>query len=118
MKLKLVAIEKAGLVLVAAEDNVVAADFDAQGNNPLAQLLGVAWASNRVLMDFSMVGYIDSSAIGWLISCHRACKEAGGKFVVFSIQPSVQQILDVLKIGKVVSLAADETAARAIATGA
>jgi anti-anti-sigma factor len=117
MKLTLVSIEKQGLIRVAAEENVTAADFDADGTNPLAKLLGVTWSSNKVLMDFSNVPYIDSSAVGWLITCHRSFKEAGGTFVVHSIQPSVRQILDVLKIGKVVALAENEEAARALAMG-
>jgi anti-anti-sigma factor len=117
MKLTLVSIEKQGLIRVAAEENVTAADFSADGPDPLAKLLGATWSSNKVLMDFSRVAYIDSSAVGWLITCHRAFKDAGGMFIVHSIQPSVKQILDVLKIGKVVALAENEEAAQALAMG-
>ena len=117
MKLTLVSIEKQGLIRVAAEENVTSTDFDADGSNPLAKLLGATWSSNKVLLDFSRVSYIDSSAVGWLITCHRAFKEAGGTLVVHSVQPSVRQILDVLKIGKVVPLSENEEAARALATG-
>src|SRR2546421_7257793 len=102
MKLTLVSIEKDGIVRVAADGNITAADFDASGKNPLETLLGITWFTNKVLLDMSKTDYIDSSAIGWLIGCHKSFKDGGGTLVVHHVQPSVRQILDVLKIGKVV----------------
>jgi anti-anti-sigma factor len=118
MKLSLVSIEKAGPIRVAAEGLVTADDFDSEAANPLGSLLGETWSNNNVLLDLSRVTYIDSSAIGWLISCHRGFKAGGGRFIVHSIQPAVKQILDMLRIGQVVSLAEDEAAARALLNGA
>lgn len=117
MKLSLVSIEKQGLIRVAVDGNITSGDLDADSANPLAKLLGETWSSNTVLLDLSRVSYIDSSAIGWLITCHRAFKEAGGTFIVHSIQPAVRQIMDMLRIGKVVTLAEDATAARELAIG-
>jgi anti-anti-sigma factor len=117
MKLSLVSIEKDGIIRVTADGNITAGDFDAGGKNPFEQILGSNWKTNRVLLNFENVNYIDSSAIGWLISCHKAFKEGGGVLVVHSLQPTVRQILDVLKIGRVVPLVASEEEARAIATG-
>ena len=117
MKLQLLSIEKDGIVRVAAEGNITTADFDASGKNPLEQLLGVTWFTNRVLMNLDRTDYIDSSAIGWLIGTQKAFKDGGGALVVHSLQPAVRQILDVLKIGRLVPLVADETEARAVAIG-
>jgi anti-anti-sigma factor len=115
MKLSLVSIEKDGIIRVAADGNITATDFDAGGKNPFEQLMGINWKTNRVLLNFENVTYVDSSAIGWLISCHKAFKDGGGILVVHSVQPTVRQILDVLKIGKVVPLVPSETEARALA---
>jgi anti-anti-sigma factor len=112
MKLSLVSIEKNGVVRVAAEGNITTQDFSASDKNPLEKLLGVTWFTNKVMLDLDRTDYIDSSAIGWLIGSQRAFKDGGGKFVVHSIQPAVRQILDLLKIGKVVPLVADEPEAR------
>ena len=118
MKLSLVSIEKNGVVRVAAEGNITTQDFQSPDNkNPLEKLLGVTWFTNKVLLDLDRTDYIDSSAIGWLIGSQRAFKERGGVLIVHSIQPAVRQILDVLKIGRVVPLVADETEARALAIG-
>jgi anti-anti-sigma factor len=118
MKLSLVSIEKNGIVRVAAEGNITTQDFQSADNkNPLEKLLGVTWFTNKVMLNLDRTDYIDSSAIGWLIGSHRAFKEGGGMMVVHSIQPSVRQILDLLKIGKVVPLVPDENEARRMVSG-
>ncbi len=114
MKLNLVSIEKGGIIRVGAEGKITADDLLLHGVNPLQSLMGSTWASNKVLLDFERVHYIDSSAVGWLISSHKEFKSAGGAMVVHSIQPTVKQILDLLKIGRVVPMADDEAAARAL----
>ena len=117
MKLNMISIEKDGIIRVATDGNITSADFDSSGKNPLEGLLGQTWYTNRVLLNMDRTDYIDSSAIGWLISCHKQFKEGGGPLVVHNIQPSVKQILDVLKISKVVPLCASEADARALVTG-
>jgi anti-anti-sigma factor len=116
MKLTLVSIEKDGIIRVATEGNIISGDFDGS-QNPLEKLLGATWFTTRVLLNMDRTDYIDSSAIGWMIGSHRAFREGGGMFICHSIQPGVKQILDVLKIGKVVQLVADEAEARALAIG-
>ncbi len=117
MKLTLVSIEKDGIIRVATEGNITTSDFEAGGKNPLEAALGQTWFTNRVLLNMERTDYIDSSAIGWLIGCHKSFKDGGGVLIVHSVQPSVKQILDVLKIGRVVPLAKDEAEARAMAIG-
>lgn len=117
MNLKLLSIEKDGIIRVANEGPILAGDFDPLGKNPLENALGVTWSTMKVLLDFSRTDYVDSSAVGWLIGTQKAFKEAGGTLVVHSIQPSVKQIFDLLKIGRVVPLVSDESEARELAIG-
>jgi anti-anti-sigma factor len=118
MKLTLVSIEKEGLIRAATDGNITAGDFSPAGKNPLETLLGLTWANTRLLLDLSKTTYIDSSAIGWLISTSRAFRDGGGAFVIHSVQPAVRQIMDVLRIGRVVPIADDEPAARKVLNGA
>ena len=119
MKLSLVSIEKEGFIRVATEGNITGTDFQSGDNkNPLEQLLGMTWSNNKVLLNMERTQYIDSTAIGWLISCHKEFKAHGGTFVVHSVQPQVRQVLDLLKIGKVVPILENEAAARAYVIGA
>ena len=117
MKLSLVSIDKDGLIRVAADGNITSGDFSADGDNPLRQLLGETWSSNRVVLNLARTNYVDSSAIGWLIGTSRAFRTGGGAFAIHSVQPAVRQIMDVLRVQKVVPTADDENAARQIALG-
>jgi len=116
MKLSLVSIEKEGFVRVAVEGNLVASEIDAVGNNPMAGLLGATWFNNRVVLDMKKCDYLDSSAIGWFMSCQKSFKQNGGQLVLHSVQPAVQQIFDLLKIGKVITITPDGASARTLIT--
>ena len=117
MKIHLVAIDKKDdLIKLATAGNITSDAVDG-GTNPLEPLLGSDWATNRVLLDMADTGYIDSSAIGWLIGTHKAFKQKGGAIVIHSLQPSVKQVLDLLKVGRVVPMVDDEAAAREVAIG-
>lgn len=117
MKLTLQSIERDGIIRVASDGPIIAGDFDPIGKNPFESLLGATWASMKVLLNFENTDYIDSSAIGWLIASQKAFKEGGGMLIVHSIQPSVKQIFDLLKVGRVVSMVSDESEARELAIG-
>jgi anti-anti-sigma factor len=112
MKLSLNGIEPSGVVKLTADGTVTAADFAADGKNPIETVLGPAWSTFRVLLDLHTVGYIDSSAIGWLIGTQKAFREKGGSFAVYHVQPAVRQVLDLLKVGRVVPICESEQAAR------
>ena len=117
MKLSMQSIEKDGFVKLAADGSITAADLDQQTANPVASALGPNWATFRVLLDMGNVSYIDSSAIGWLIGVQKEFKQHGGGFAVYGVQPGVRQVLELLKVGKVVPLADTEAAARAALNG-
>lgn len=112
MKISLNGIEPSGVVKLAAEGQVTATDFDASGKNPIEAVLGPAWTTFRVLLDLGSVSYIDSSAIGWLIGTQKAFRDKGGSFAVYRVQPAVKQVLDLLKVGRVVPLCENEQTAR------
>jgi anti-anti-sigma factor len=117
MLFKLMSIEKQGIVHVASEGNLTSANLDLTAKNPLETLLGETWNTNRVLLNLSKTAYLDSCAVGWMIGTNRSFRDGGGKLVVYSLQPSVRQLLDVLKVGKAVSMVDGEDAARtALAT--
>jgi stage II sporulation protein AA (anti-sigma F factor antagonist) len=117
MKLQLVSIERDGFVKIATEGNITSSDIDAAGPNPLERILGRNWFQSRVLLDMNDTQYIDSSAIGWLIGSSKQLRDGGGTLVVYGIQPAVRQVLDLLKVGRVVPLVEDEHAAKQVAAG-
>ena len=115
MKLQLVSIEKDGLIKVATQGNITTAELDPAGPNPLAGAIGQNWAESRVLLDMGDTQYVDSSAVGWLIGTAKQVKDGGGSFVAYNVQPAVRQVLDLLKVGRVVPIVEDEAAAKQVA---
>ena len=114
MKLSLTSITN-GLVRVSAAGEITVRDFDADCSDPLAVLLGERWAAHRVVVDMSGVSFVDSTALGWFITWRRQFEKGGGMLVLHSVQPRVRQVLDMLKVGRVLPLAANEAAALKLA---
>ena len=115
MNITLVSIEKEGLVKLASSGNITASNFDPSGRNPLERILGQNWSSFRVLLDMNKTHYIDSSAIGWLIATTKAFRTGGGQLVIHDVPSNVRQMLDLLKVGKVVPIADSVITAREMA---
>jgi anti-anti-sigma factor len=82
--------------------------------HPLEALLGPQVYGRKVLLNLEETNYIDSSGVGWLIGCHKRFSQAGGKFVLYSVPPSVGQILRVLRIDSLLTVAGKEAEARAL----
>ena len=106
-----VAEETSGVILLAADGEAVASSHDV---NPYRfdSLLGPSWTSRTILLDFEHVTYLDSAAVGWLIASQKSFRAAGGKLILHSPQPQIRQLLAMLKIERIIPIAADLAAAR------
>lgn len=80
----------------------------------LVALLGADVYSRQVLLDLAECKFIDSSGISWLLVRHKRFRESGGRMVLFSIPPMIDQVIRVLRLQIVFCLAADEKSARAM----
>src|SRR5688500_1945533 len=54
-----------------------------------SELLGENVYSRPVWLDMSGADYLDSSGVGWLITCHKRFRQAGGRLVLHSLSPIV-----------------------------
>ena len=82
------------------------------GDDPLMAILNPEDCAHTILMDLSQAQFIDSSGVGWMLKCHKHCKQAGGRIVFHSAPPLVRQTLELLQMGKVLCLAKDAKTAR------
>lgn len=111
MSIKVLSIEDDGVAAIACEGDL---DGLAMNNGDTADLeehLGEGWANKRVVLDLSESEYMDSAAVGWLLSLHKAFEKAGGRLVVCGIQPPVKRVLELMRIEQVVPMAEDREAA-------
>ena len=116
MKLSLISIER-DMIRIEADGAITSSDFSSDGKNPLEQVLGQTWANNKISLNAEKVPFIDSSAIGWLVGSQRTFRENGGQIVLHSLQPNVRQVLDLLKIGRIVKMTDTEDQARQTLNG-
>ena len=78
---------------------------------PLVELLGPGAYARHVALDLSDSPYMDSSGVGWLLTCHKRLREAGGRLIVHGAQPVVANMLRLLKLDRMLSgeVSADES---------
>lgn len=115
MKLTLVSSENS-LLRLRCEGEVTPADF-VSGVNPFTELLGAECFSKKILLSLEKTSLVDTAGIGWLVMSHKAFQEQGGKLVVHSIPPLVDHVFRLLRMPKVLHLAANEFAAQALIQG-
>jgi len=117
VNISLVAIEKEGVVKLAASGSITAANFDASGKNPLERILGQNWSGFRVMLDMKAATYIDSSAIGWVLASVKAFNAGGGMLVLHDVPLQIRQVFDLLHIGKILPIAQNTASAREMILG-
>ncbi len=113
------------LSLVSNEQGVTKVQLEGQitqrelivASDPMKSILGLDGYGQRVVVDLGKAGFVDSSGVGWLLKCHKRFREAGGIMVLHSLPSLVANVLKVLKLGTVLHLAEDETAALRLAAG-
>lgn len=106
MSMKVVSIEDDGVATLACAGEMNALEMTGDGGG-LKELLGEGWASRKTALDLSEATYMDSAAIGWLLSLHKSFCQAGGRLVVFGMHPNVRRVIDIMRIDQVLDLAED-----------
>jgi len=79
--------------------------------DPLAAVLGATPYANNLLLNLETAKMIDSSGIGWLITCHKRFVQNKHRFIIHSIPPLILQVLSLVHIDRIIECAADHDAA-------
>jgi anti-anti-sigma factor len=79
----------------------------------LGKYNGLAAGTNKILLDFSKVPYLNSSGIALVIQLLMAANKAQQKVVCFGLSPHFVKVFTMLGLAKYTSLHADEAAALA-----
>jgi len=105
-----------GVIRIQCEGNVSQQNIQ-PGSDPLEVLLGSDCYDRTVLLNLERTEYIDSSGVSWLMGRHKRFLSGGGKLILHSIPPMVNQVLQLLRMTTILHIAADENAARKVAQG-
>ena len=103
--------ERDGITTVAIAGRITFGTLE-PGQDPLVREMPDIY-SRRLLLDLSGTDYIDSTGVSWLLTCHKRCREAGGRLGLHSLNPLVKQVLQVLKLDRVLHIAENAEKARA-----
>ena len=106
MSLTVDCIREDGVALLNCGDEMNALQMCDQFTE-LKTLLGQDWSSRRVALGFASASFIDSAAIGWLLSLHKTMSGAGGKLVLHSMSPSIRRVLSMMRLESVLNIVDD-----------
>jgi hypothetical protein len=79
-------------------------------DDPLPTLLGPRCYHEKVLLSLEGCDAIDTSGLGWLLRSHKSFREAGGKLVLWAVQPLVADVLRFTRLGPLLNVATTEQA--------
>lgn len=103
----------ADVMCLQCEGKITQADFK-PGIDLLIQTAGQGIYARRVLLDLSRCEYMDSSGLGWLVTCHKRFNAEGGRMVLHSLPPLILQMLKMLRMERVFFVANNIDAARRV----
>ena len=64
----------------------------------------------KIVLDFSIVEYLSSAALGKLITLHRKLQAVQGKLVLCKIAKDILDVFKITKLDKILSITVDEQA--------
>lgn len=68
-------------------------------------------AARRLVLNLAQVPYMDSSAVAVLVEAVRRLKPLGGKVCLTTLQPRVQGLLEIARLGSIFTITKDEAEA-------
>jgi anti-anti-sigma factor len=116
VELRLLSQESTGVLELATEGRITQ---DAMSNSPdpVAHVAGEEAYAKKILLNLQNSDYMDSSGVSWLLKMDKRSREAGGKLILHSVPPMISQILRVLRMELVLTIASDAESARKLVEG-
>ncbi len=71
---------------------------------PLVDLLGPSVYGRQVTLDLTDTMYLDSAGVGWLLTCHKRMREAGGALKLENVPSIVANLLRLLKLSRMLGV--------------
>lgn len=59
---------------------------------------------NNIIIDLANTRYCDSSGLSAILVANRLCKDTNGKFILCGLQPSVQKMIAIAQLDRVLNI--------------
>jgi anti-anti-sigma factor len=84
-------------------------------DDPLTDVIGDGVYGRRVLLNLRHCRHIDSTGIGYLLTCHQRFERQGGRLVLHSAPAAVARLFQVMRVHQVLHITADAAGAARLA---
>lgn len=84
---------------------------------PLSALIGEKAYQRVVLLDMREADLIDSSGVGWLLTCNKRFTEAKGKLILFNMPQMVANVFKLMRLDTFFHIVGNSEAALRLAQG-
>ncbi|MFI4876294.1 MAG: STAS domain-containing protein [Blastopirellula sp. JB062] len=95
----------------------VTQDGTMRETEPLSGLIGLDAYQRTVLLNMQEADLIDSSGVGWLLTCHKRFEEAQGKLILFDMPPIVANVFKLMRLDTFFHIVPNGDAAMRLAKG-
>ena len=93
--------ENDGVTVVLLSDQRILDELSiTQIGNDLTEIIAAA-DNPKVVINFSKVTNMSSSALGMLITLHKRAREAGGELRLCNIQPTIQEVFKITRLDEI-----------------
>lgn len=65
-------------------------------------------SSPKLVLDFSAVSHMSSSALGMLITVHKRIRERNGQLRLCAIQPAIFEVFVITRLNEILKICADQ----------
>jgi len=96
------AYEKSGVVVIIPEGELDVTNSNTFKNRITEEFLDKGKVN--IVIDMSNVGYMDSSALGTIISLYKNCRMNGGSFAIAGLIDTVRRLFSITALDKVVPI--------------
>ncbi|TWT32019.1 STAS domain-containing protein [Blastopirellula retiformator] len=104
-------------IVQVAVSGRVTQDGSMRETEPLSALIGIDAYQRTVLLNMQEADIIDSSGVGWLLTCHKQFEEAGGKLILFNMPPIVANVFKLMRLDNFFHIVANGEVAMQLAKG-
>jgi len=98
-------------------DGTVTQSVVSSFGDPFRDQLGADIYQRTLVVDMSGINWLDSSGIGWLLSCLKKFRQAGGRLILHSLPARVQDVFKVLNLQSTFEIVANAAAADSLTRG-
>ncbi len=94
--------EKEGVVVIVPEGELDVTNSTAFRNKVVEEF--IENGKVNIVIDMSGVGYMDSSALGTVISLYKNCRMNGGSLAIAGLMDTVRRLFSITALDKVVPI--------------